>query len=105
MTKLTSAIIGALVGGVLFQWTGVVAGLLMGLFAASVAELRQRVMKLEARLDEQVVGASKRPAAAEPAPAPRESSKSVQAATVPPAAPRVNPISAGDNIPKPRPSA
>ncbi|MHB1141823.1 MAG: DUF2339 domain-containing protein [Sulfuricaulis sp.] len=106
MSKLTSAIIGALVGGVLFQWAGVVAGLLMGLFAASVAELRQRVIQLEARLDGQVASASTRPVATEPSPAPRASTEPAQAVTIPPStAPRVSTISASDNIPKPRPSA
>jgi uncharacterized membrane protein len=105
MTKLTSAIIGALVGGVLFQWTGVVAGLLMGLFAASVAEVRERVMKLEARLDRQVVGERARPVADESSPATREPPEPPQAArTPPPAAPRVSTTSATGNIPQAYPS-
>ncbi|MBI3570043.1 MAG: DUF2339 domain-containing protein, partial [Gammaproteobacteria bacterium] len=101
MTKLTSVIIGVIVGGILFQWPGVVAGFLIGLFAASVTDLRERVRKLEARFDRQIVGERARPVAEESSPAPRKPPEPPHAVTTPPpAAPRVSTIPATNNIPK-----
>ena len=43
MSKLAGAVLGVIVGGMLLQLPGAVAGLLVGLLAALVFELRQRV--------------------------------------------------------------
>lgn len=105
MTKLTSVVIGTIVGGVLFQWSGAVAGLLIGLFAASVAELRERVKTLEARLDNQIVGERAQPVAEESSPTPRETPEPQQAFATPPlAAPPVETYSAANDIPKEYPA-
>lgn len=103
MTKLTSAVIGLIIGAVLFQWPGVVAGLLIGLLAASLAELRGRVSLLEARLDGQLAGEQARPVAEASSPVPRKPSEPPQAVTIPPpAAPRVDMISVASNVSKER---
>src|SRR3989344_2487152 len=100
MTKLTSAVIGTIVGGVLFQWSGAVAGLLIGLLAASVAELRERVKALETRMDNQIVGERALPVAEESFPTPRETPEPQQVFTPPPlAAPPAETYSAAIDVP------
>jgi len=50
MFKLFSAILGLVVGGMLFGFSGAIPGLIIGLFGAIVYELSQRVQRLETKL-------------------------------------------------------
>lgn len=71
MSKLAGAVLGVIVGGILLHLPGAVAGLLVGLLAALVFELRQRVQVLEMRLEAPDIDRTAGPAAEVSPPAPR----------------------------------
>jgi uncharacterized membrane protein len=52
MFKLFGAIVGLVVGVKLFQWSGIIPGLVIGLLGAMVLELGQRMRRLETQIGE-----------------------------------------------------